>query len=102
MARPAPATVRLLAALAAAAACGGCITAFFSTSGGRREARRECLQSARGASWTVIDISEAEFLGSARYEVVLTVEREGVPRQPLRCTYDTRDRVVQLGPAETR
>jgi hypothetical protein len=68
----------------------GCLTGMRSTSGGRRESRRECLHAARDAGWRVIDIGDAEFKGAARYEVTLVVEKDSVPRQSLRCAYDSR------------
>ncbi len=70
---------------------GGCITYVKSTSGGRREARRECLADARAGGLTVLQIGEAEFKGAGRYEVALTVEKEGTPAHPVSCVYDFRE-----------
>ena len=95
-------TRETLAAIFVAAVLTGCISSIRSTSGGRKEARRECLRVARGISWDVLDISEAKFLGSAHYEVLLTVERDGVPRQQLRCAYDYREGTTDLSPVPTR
>ena len=71
-------------------AAAGCLGGIRSTSGGRRESRRECLAAARNAGWRVVNIGDAEFKGAARYEVTLVVERDSVPRQSLRCAYDSR------------
>ena len=68
----------------------GCLGGLRSTTGGRRESRRECLAAARNAGWRVVDIGAADFKGAARYEVTLVVERDSVPRQSLRCAYDFR------------
>ncbi len=82
----------LLTLLSAAA----CLSSIRSTEGGRREARRECLAAARNAGWRVIDISDAQFKGSARYDVSLVVETDSVRRQPLACAYDSRHRISEL------
>ena len=74
----------------------GCLYTVRSTSGGRKEARRECLASARGSGYTVLDLSAAKWLGAGKHEVLLTVERGGVSQPTLRCVYDQRDRLVDL------
>ncbi|MFN8573520.1 MAG: hypothetical protein U0132_15810 [Gemmatimonadaceae bacterium] len=69
----------------------GCLTYVKSTSGGRKEARRECLADARAAGLTVLQIGEAVFQGAGRYEVPLTVEKEGTPAHAVACVYDFRE-----------
>jgi hypothetical protein len=80
----------------------GCLYTIRSTSGGRKEARRECVASARGSGLTVLDLSSARWLGAGQHEVMLTVERGGVPQPPLRCVYDQRERVADLKPVPVR
>lgn len=73
-----------------------CLSAIRSTEGGRREARRECLQYARNEGWHVIDIGAAVFRGTGRYDVDLLVSRDSVPQQAVRCVYDIRAGVSHL------
>lgn len=74
----------------------GCLYTIHSTSGGRKEARRECLASARNSGFTVLDLSAAKWLGAGQHEVLLTVERDGVRQPTLRCVYDQRERTADL------
>ena len=80
----------------------GCFYAVHSTASGRREARRECLGSARARGWTVDDISEARWLGAARHEVLMTIERGGAPAERMRCVYDQREHLVDLTEMQKR
>jgi len=80
----------------------GCLYTIRSTSGGRKEARRECVASARNNGYSVLNLSEAKWLGAAKHEVMLTVEKAGSPQQTLRCVYDQRDHVTDLQTPEVR
>jgi len=67
-----------------------------------KEARRECVASARNNGYSVLNLSEAKWLGAAKHEVMLTVEKAGSPQQTLRCVYDQRDHVTDLQTPEVR
>jgi hypothetical protein len=54
------------------------------------------VAAARGSGFTVLDLSAAKWLGAGKHEVLLTVERSGVPQPTLRCVYDQRDHVTDL------
>ncbi|MFN8582117.1 MAG: hypothetical protein U0163_14230 [Gemmatimonadaceae bacterium] len=74
----------------------GCISYVKSTSGGRKEARRECLAAARAKGWNVLNISDAVFRGAAHYEVQLATGQPGSTAVNIICSYDFREHTVDL------
>lgn len=92
---PAIRWVRAACALAVLASAG-CYSYVFATNGGRREARRECLAAVRAKGQNVVQIGDADWRGSGKYEVLLTVATDSTSRTTLKCNYDFRNRATEI------